>query len=250
VASLYGQPAVYDLLFFGWTADLAHYAALANAAGPRSPILECAVGSGRVALHLARAGHRVHGVDLDPAMLEALAARAAEEPPEVRERLSWAVADLRALATGKRYGLVLAPFNAIAHLHDEGDLDAFFQAVRAELLPSGRFAFDVWRPEPSTLRGRVTDSPRFRDPRTNEPARCTETTRLDEATGLLHVTLALHGLDDEPPEELSIALRIRDEAALRAALERNGLLPEDVIDLGEMQGWVCRSGDHFTPPHL
>ena len=29
-ASLYGQPAIHDLLHFGWSADLAHYEALAT----------------------------------------------------------------------------------------------------------------------------------------------------------------------------------------------------------------------------
>lgn len=238
--SLYGQPAIYDLLFHGWSADLAHYLSLAEALRPAS-ILECAVGSGRVALHLARAGHRVHGVDLDPAMLEALATRAAQEPSGVQARLSWALGDLRALDTGRRHGLVLAPFNALGHLHSSAELAAFLGRVRAELEPGGTFAFDVWLPSEATLAGRVSDSPRFRDPRTQEPMRCTETTRVDPATGLLHVELALHGLDGDPPEVLAIALRVRDDDTLSAALTEAGLRVCETVELGEMQGWICQS---------
>lgn len=238
--SLYGQPAIYDLLFHGWSADLAHYLALAESLRPAS-ILECAVGSGRVALHLARAGHRVHGVDLDPAMLEALAARVAGEPSAVQARLSWALGDLRSLDTGRRHGLVLAPFNALGHLHSTADLAAFLGRVRVELEPGGTFAFDVWQPSEATLAGRVSDSPRFRDPRTHEPMRCTETTRVDPATGLLHVELALHGLDGDPPEVLAIALQVRDGDTLSAALGEAGFVVSETVDLGEMQGWICQT---------
>src|SRR5262245_13397518 len=97
--SLYGHPALHDLLHFGWSADLPPCAALGNEWRARgdAPILEGGVGSGRVALHLARAGHVVHGIDRDRAMLAALAERVAAEPEHVRARLSWAEGDLRAL---------------------------------------------------------------------------------------------------------------------------------------------------------
>lgn len=238
--SLYGQPAIYDLLFHGWSADLAHYLALAERLRPAS-ILECAVGSGRVALHLTRAGHRVHGVDLDPAMLEALAARRAQEPSAVQARLTSAVGDLRTLDTGRRHGLVLAPFNAVGHLHSSADLAAFLHRVHENLEPGGTFAFDVWLPSEATLAGRVSESPRFRDPRTNEPLRCTETTRVDPATGLLHVELALHGLDGDPPEVLAIALRVRDDDTLSAALDEAGFAVRERVALGEMEGWTCEA---------
>ena len=48
--------------------DLDLYLALAARAD--GPILELAVGTGRLAIPLAEAGHRVTGVDLDPAMLD------------------------------------------------------------------------------------------------------------------------------------------------------------------------------------
>ncbi|MBL8718928.1 MAG: hypothetical protein JNL79_23295 [Myxococcales bacterium] len=77
--------------------------------------------------------------------------------------------------------------------------------------------------------------------------RCTETTRVDPATGLLHVELALHGLDGDPPEVLAIALRVRDGDTLSAALAAAGLLVSETVDLGEMQGWICRAARSGLP---
>lgn len=237
-ASLYGQPALYDLLFGGWSADLAHYAALAAEAD--GPVLECAVGSGRLALHLARLGHHVHGFDRDEAMLAAFAAHRAAAPPEVAARLGAARGDLRTFTVDRPYALVVAAFNAVAHLHADEDLAAFLGNVVRALARGGRFAFDVWVPSPQTLAGRVADSPRFRDPRTDEPVRCEERTWVDPATGRLHVQLSVHGLDEGPPEVLGLELRVRDEPTLRAAVGAAGLAVVDVRELGEVQAWVCR----------
>lgn len=246
-ASLYGQPAIHDLLHFGWSADLAHYQALANEVRARcaAPILEAAVGSGRVALHLARAGHVVHGIDRDRAMLAAMAERVAQEPEHVRARLSWAEGDMRALPDGPR-GLVFAALNSIGLLHEPDDLAAFFSSAARVLVPGGRLAFDIWRPDPGTLAqartplGSVVDSPRFRDPRDGEWVRCSETTRIDEHTGLLHVELAIHRLDESSPERLSLTVRMWDADTLVALARRCDLVVEARVDLGEVQGWVLR----------
>ena len=66
---------LYDLDLSEDPGDLDLYLALAGRTG--GPILELAVGSGRLAVPLAADGHEVTGVDLDPAML-ARARRAAD----------------------------------------------------------------------------------------------------------------------------------------------------------------------------
>jgi SAM-dependent methyltransferase len=246
-SSLYGQPAIHDLLHFGWSADLAHYEALATEVRTRcdAPILEGAVGSGRVALHLARAGHVVHGIDRDKAMLAALAERISAEPAHVRERLSFAEGDLRALPDGPR-GLVFAALNSIGLLHEPDDLAAFFSSAARVLVPGGRLAFDIWRPDPTTLAqartptGSVVESPRFRDPRDDTWVRCSETTWIDEHTGLLHVDLDIHRLDESAPEQLSLAIRLWDADTLVALARRCELVVQERVELGEVQGWILR----------
>ena len=64
---------LYDLDLVDDPGDLDLYLALAGRAD--GPILELAVGTGRLAIPLAEAGHAVTGVDLDPAMLDRARAR-------------------------------------------------------------------------------------------------------------------------------------------------------------------------------
>ena len=72
-ASAAALARLYDLDLVDDPGDLDLYLALADrAAGPATgtaAILELAVGTGRLAVPIAAAGHRVTGVDLDPAML-------------------------------------------------------------------------------------------------------------------------------------------------------------------------------------
>jgi SAM-dependent methyltransferase len=63
---------------------------LASLAGSlRRPlrVLDAGCGQGTQALHLARAGHEVTGLDTSPRLLEAFATALAAEPPEVRDRV-------------------------------------------------------------------------------------------------------------------------------------------------------------------
>lgn len=71
-------------------ADLAGEARLIDAMVPRQAyLLDAGCGTGRVGAHLADAGHRVVGVDLDPALIEA----AQQDYPGP----TWLVADLATL---------------------------------------------------------------------------------------------------------------------------------------------------------
>ncbi|SEN70996.1 class I SAM-dependent methyltransferase [Actinacidiphila rubida] len=64
-------------------------------------VLDVGPGQGTQALRLARAGHRVTGLESDPAMLSALQAAVAAEPPEVRERFTVVHGDGR--ETGRHF---------------------------------------------------------------------------------------------------------------------------------------------------
>lgn len=75
--------------------------ALLREHGVEGAILDAGCGTGRVAVELARRGHQVTGIDLDPALLDA--ARAKDARP------TWVTADLAALAPGVAPG----PFAAV-----------------------------------------------------------------------------------------------------------------------------------------
>jgi len=68
-------------------------------------VLDAGCGTGRVAIELARRGHDVVGVDLDPEMLAAARRKAPE--------LTWIEADLAAVDLGRSFNAVVAAGNVM-----------------------------------------------------------------------------------------------------------------------------------------
>jgi SAM-dependent methyltransferase len=121
------------------TADVAFYAGLARAVD--GPLVELAVGNGRVAIPVAQAaGRRVIGIDSSPAMLAQARARAAEAGVELDLREG----DMRDLALDEPAGLVYCPFRALLHLPTWADRRRTFERVAASLRPGGRFAWNAF----------------------------------------------------------------------------------------------------------
>ena len=118
----------------GYAADLALWEELADAA--RGPILELGCGTGRVALHLARAGHEVAGIDTDRALVAELNTRAEEERLSARAE----TADATDFDLGRSFPLVLAPMQLIQLLPDEPARRVALERVAAHLAPGGSFA--------------------------------------------------------------------------------------------------------------
>src|ERR671924_823935 len=108
----------------GVTADVPFYVGLAREA--RGPLVELAVGNGRVAIPVAQAtGRTVIGVDSSPAMLEQARVRAAEAGVELDLRLG----DMRELELEEPAGLVYCPFRALLHLPTWADRRQTFERV-------------------------------------------------------------------------------------------------------------------------
>jgi SAM-dependent methyltransferase len=111
---------------------------MAEAGGP---VLEIGVGTGRLFAEARRRGADVYGIDLSPAMIE----RCREKlSPADRERV-W-VEDAVTLRTDRRFGLVVAPFRVLSHVHEPGGQLRLLDAVHAALEPGGRFIFDLYVP--------------------------------------------------------------------------------------------------------
>jgi SAM-dependent methyltransferase len=149
----YRDPAYYDQAYRRRRDDVRFYEELAKEhsqgkrKAPRGAVLELGVGTGRVALGIARAGIALDGVDLMPEMLAALEKRLLREPADVRARVSLRTGDLRTVNLKRRYPLVIAPFNVLMHMYDRQDWERALKNVRRHLAPGGRFAFDVLLPE-------------------------------------------------------------------------------------------------------
>jgi SAM-dependent methyltransferase len=121
------------------TEDVPFYVELAREADGR--VVELAVGTGRVAVPIAReTGRRVIGIDLEPAMLEQARASAAAAGVELDLRLG----DMRELELEEPAALVLCPFRSLLHLPTWDDRRRTFERVAASLRPGGRFAFNAF----------------------------------------------------------------------------------------------------------
>ena len=121
------------------TEDVAFYVELAREA--EGPLVELAIGNGRVAIPVAQAtGRRVIGVDTSPAMLEQARAKAAEADVE----LDLHEGDMRDFALDEPAALIYCPARALVHLPTWADRRGTFERVAASLRPGGRFAWNAF----------------------------------------------------------------------------------------------------------
>jgi SAM-dependent methyltransferase len=127
----------YDAWASDMTDDVPYYVDLAREAD--GPIVELMVGSGRVAIEVARAtGRRVLGIDSSPAMLEIARARSVGLPLELR------LGDVRELELDEPAALVYVPYRSLLHLRGWHEKRRVFERVAAALRPGGRFAFNAF----------------------------------------------------------------------------------------------------------
>lgn len=215
---LYRDPLYYDMVYGVRTADLAFYGDAYVAAA--APVLELAVGSGRVARPAVARGARVVGLDLNQGML-----RRAEAPGLMRVR-----GDMRALPFATRFPVISAPFNALQHLCTDADLDACLAGVRRCLAPDGRFMFDVFLPDAAWFArdpAQWYDGGRYQHPTHGAWYAYAERSAHDPATGVN--TLSFRSVreagETQGPARIDgqLVLRYLDRAAIEAALVRNGL---------------------------
>jgi SAM-dependent methyltransferase len=132
--------AVYDVWAADMTEDVPFYVALAREAGD-GPIVELAVGNGRVAIPVAlETGRRVVGVDASPAMLAQARVRAEQTGADLELREG----DMRDFTLEEPAALVYCPFRSLLHLPTWHDKRRVFDRVAASLEPGGRFAWNAF----------------------------------------------------------------------------------------------------------
>jgi ubiquinone/menaquinone biosynthesis C-methylase UbiE len=131
----------YDDWSAEMTEDIPFYVELAREVGADAAIVELAVGSGRVAIPVARStGRSVLGVDTSPSMLAQARERAATAGVEVELR----EADMRDLELDEPAGLVYCPYRGLLHLPTWADRRRTFERVATALRPGGRFAWNAF----------------------------------------------------------------------------------------------------------
>jgi SAM-dependent methyltransferase len=142
---------LYDLDLTEDPGDVDLYLSLACRTG--GPILELAVGSGRIAVPLVMVGHDVTGVDTDPAMLNRARQRVATGDASAGDRLTLVEGDLRTvrLSDAGSYRLALIALNSILLLSSRDDQREALRTLAHHLAPGGLAVVDVWLPDADDL---------------------------------------------------------------------------------------------------
>ncbi len=129
----------YDDWAAQMTEDIALYVDLARKAD--GPLVELAVGNGRVAIPVAQAtGRRVLGIDISPAML----GQARERAMAAGVDLDLREGNMRELTLDEPAALIYCPFRALLHLPTWADRRRTFERVAESLQPGGRFAWNAF----------------------------------------------------------------------------------------------------------
>lgn len=137
----------HDVECGSYDADLPLWVELAERCG--GPVLELGCGTGRVALHLARRGHRVYGLDRDPDLLGTMRERAPDfvhsglckEPAApARGAVVPVEAEAREFQLSEQVALALAPMQLLQLLDDATERASCLRAIASCLRPGGVFA--------------------------------------------------------------------------------------------------------------
>ena len=182
------------------------------------PVLELAVGTGRIAVPIAASGIPVVGVDLSEGMLEVARERAAEAGAAIDLRYG----DMRDPPVEGTFPLVLVPFRSMLHMETDADRRAVLRAIKRHLAPEGRLIFDVFAPAADDIEdthGRWIE----REPGIWERADWNEDTR----------TLVLRVRDATAESEMSLAWL--------SMQEWRQLLAEEGFEVEALYGWFDRS---------
>jgi SAM-dependent methyltransferase len=131
---------VYDLWSADMTADVPFYVSEAAAATP-GPILEVGVGTGRVAMAVARAGVDVVGIDISPSMLDRARRRIADAG--LSSRIELVAADMRDFDLGRTFTVAVLPYRVFAHALTTDEQVATLQSLRRHLAPGGRLVLNI-----------------------------------------------------------------------------------------------------------
>jgi ubiquinone/menaquinone biosynthesis C-methylase UbiE len=167
--------------------DLALYSDLAAEYG--DPVFEVACGTGRVMFHLAQSGMTVHGIDIEPAMLER-GRRRLEGQPALKERVRFIQGDIASYQSSQQYPLVIFPYNGLMHFHEQAQQIEVLKRLRALTAPEGLLVLDL--PNPADMFGsQDTDAllfeKTFLEPESGHLVMQYSVSQLDRTEQIIHV---------------------------------------------------------------
>ena len=194
----------------------------------KQSILELAVGSARAAIPLAQAGHRVVGIDNDPAMLR-LATQKRNAVGLNEKQLRLIKQDILNLNLKQKFDWIILLFNTFLIFTTLEDQDRALQKIRRHLKPTGRFWLDIFQPNLALI---AQDESTNLQPKTfyvpsldRTVFRSTDVRR-DPASQIQRVTFNYTWFDrngQQIHQQRTFNLTFLFPRELRLLLERNGL---------------------------
>lgn len=144
----YPHPLVelYDALYPGSLDhgdDRAMYHKLAKR---RRPVLELAVGTGRVARYLAEQNIPVVGLEISSNMLRQARSNISKMPGAAQRNVTLVEGDMRDFDLGRTFPLAIVPFSAFQHLRAIEDQLAALRCVHRHLAEGGHLVIDLFDP--------------------------------------------------------------------------------------------------------
>lgn len=138
--ALNARAELYALLHRGTPGDEAFYLRECRDA---DSLLEFGCGHGRLMLPLARAGHRVTGIDLDEGLLNLARASFATQPTAA-DRATLRRGDMQTVSLAGHFARVIIPYNGLYCLESESEQVSCLANAARHLAPGGRIIFDAY----------------------------------------------------------------------------------------------------------
>lgn len=217
--------------------DVEFYHALCRASG--GPVLEIGVGTGRIALPLAREGIEVVGIDLNEPMLKVAERKALDVAP-LAGSLKLVQADMRKFDLMRKFPVVTIPARTLLLATTDEDQFHALCCAASHLEPDGTLAFNLFYPDPEMLADEPDEEFLLEVVEKQDGGRyvLTAKNRFDTTEQLNHGVQIAEELDASGEvlrrEELEVVVRYLYPDQVVALCERAGL---EVVEMwGDFEG--------------
>jgi SAM-dependent methyltransferase len=195
--------------------------------------LELAIGTGRVALPLAKRGVMVHGIDASQAMVDKLRAKPGSSAIQVT------IGDMAEVGVAGPFRLVYLIFNTLFVLLSADRQGECFRNVARVLEPGGHFVIDCFVPDVARFnRGQVVQAQEV-----TEDSAILDVSRHDAATQ--RVTTQVITFDQRGMQMRPVAIRYSWPSELDLMADRAGLTLRE-----RYAGWDRQPFDSTSSAHV
>ncbi len=148
--------------FQGLRHDVARYMEIASGIGKNLDVLEVCCGTGRIAIPLAKEGHRVTAVDLSPGMLNGFSKNLKQCDEQTQSRVALVNQDATELDLDQqKFDLGIIGFNSLLCIPDFEAQQRCLGRIAAHLKPGGLLVIDAVNPLELSMKGSHVPTPFF-----------------------------------------------------------------------------------------